>query len=266
MNYNEIFNKIKETIKKHGIEEFYENIKDIEMSEINTLDEYKTFLNSFIKQYYKHSFLNYYGLVTTNTLIKLKCNKLPKFSFKKNTGKIKFYSFNTLAHNAEEDNINSIQITRNTLIEWLDNGLNKLTIDLRLHKGGSFIPFISGMSPILGDNSLFALHKNKVNKEDKCWVNYKNKKFNFKSSFNNNFNELSIPVTVLIGNKTSSAGEFCAVALKGRKNVTFIGSQTAGNLSYNTNYKINNNIELVLTNKFVTDLNMCFYEETFIRP
>ena len=49
----------------------------------------------------------------------------------------------------------------------------------------------------------------------------------------------SIPVVLLIGPGTGSSGEFLAMALKGRKNTVFIGTETAGYVTVNSGIPIN---------------------------
>jgi C-terminal processing protease CtpA/Prc len=141
-----------------------------------------------------------------------------------------------------------------------------LIIDLRKHIGGTFIPTVAGLSPILKSVSLFGLHSSFCEKNDKFWLNYKDKKFIFNSNLDLTSTQSNIPIAIIINQNTCSAGEFCAVCFKGKQNVQFFGTNTAGYLSFNDIFEINNDISILLTTKFVTDTYMHKYTDEYIKP
>ena len=96
---------------------------------------------------------------------------------------------------------------------------------------------------LIFDNKLNLIDNQKFNSD----------KLNFKKTNCNNY-----------WNKTSSAGEFSASIFIGRKNVKFFGSRSAGFLSVNETFKINNDINLVIPTKFTTTVNNIFYDHEYI--
>ena len=249
MDY-EIINKI---INKNGIDKYIKGWNKITDT---------TNLNQDIKKYHKHASIRY-----SEELIESK--KIPKFLWdnKNKIGRIVYYEF-ILGNNKEKnllDEKNLIFITNKNLSEWIKNDIKGLIIDLRNHKGGNFLPFILSLKLILGSTTLFAWNKTKVSKNDPFWFNFDNK-LNLidNQKFNSDKLNFKKPIAIIIGNKTSSAGEFSASIFIGRKNVKFFGSRSAGFLSVNETFKINNDINLVIPTKFTTTVNNIFYDHEYI--
>ena len=83
--FENIFQEIKELIKTNGKKELYEEIKNVDMSNIKTKKEFDIFILEYLKKYDPHTFL------INNKLSKK--NKMPLFEYSNKIGYVKFYKF-----------------------------------------------------------------------------------------------------------------------------------------------------------------------------
>jgi len=247
------YDKINKIINKIGINKYVDDWNKI--TDINNLEE-------DIKKYHKHASIK----IKENNI---ESKKLPKFLWDKNNkiGRIIYYEF--ILGNDDKKNLldekKLIDITNKNLSDWFKNDIKGLIIDLRNHKGGNFLPFILSLKLILGSTTLFAWNKTKVAKNDPFWFNFDNN-LNLLDNQKFNSSELNFkkPIAIIIGNNTSSAGEFSASIFIGRKNVKFFGSRSAGFLSVNETIKINDDINLIIPTKYTTTVNNIFYDNEYI--
>lgn len=123
-------------------------------------------------------------------------------------------------------------------------------IDLRNNTGGNCWPMIAGLGPLLGEGVCGYF----VKPERSTSIRYERG-----IAFHNNAeicrvrNAVTLKaeerknIVVLLGPKTSSAGEIVALAFKGMNNVRFMGEATAGFTTGNTTYKMLDGSVLVLS-------------------
>ncbi len=216
--------KIKNIVEKHSVVN-----KKISFGDNLDLDA----ITKTLKNYHKHI------SITEPEKDKLIKNKMPKIKVDKNNIlTIKYYSY---IYNDDTDfyekYVKHVQYTISKNICKIKG----IIIDLEDHYGGWMIPFIDSLSTtILNNTTLFKFQKDEdVN--DKGWWNIKNKKIIYGSGkyFGREINT-DVKVAVLISNKTSSSGEFCASIFKRNlSNVKIFGQVTKGYLTVNVSYKLN---------------------------
>jgi len=138
-------------------------------------------------------------------------------------------------------------------------------IDLRLNGGGNIYPMLSGLGSFLGEN-IVGYETDLQDSIVRTWE-IKNSNFiigGYKSTelLKPNITNLnSIPVVVLIGPVTRSAGSMTAIAFKQRKNTVFIGEPTAkGYTTSNGYFQFAPNLTLNFATHFVADRKMNIYK------
>jgi C-terminal processing protease CtpA/Prc len=235
--YDKILLKIINLIIKNGIpnylNKFIENLKKIKFE--NNINNDKNFLKvstKLIKLYHYHSSINISFKFNSTHADKL----IPtKFSIINNIGIIKLYIFDTYSLKKSQINDYIKNIT-----DFLDQNKNMkgLILDFRKHTGGSIWPLIEALSRFLNNNTLFAWDNNKVNFNQKKWVNLVNNTPKYNQHFIKSNINTTYPIAIIIGNKTASAGEFVASCFTSDKNVKFFGQRTAGYLSVNNTYNV----------------------------
>jgi len=237
--YDELLLKIINLIIKNGItnyvNKFKQYLKKIKFE--NNISNDKDFLKistKLIKLYHYHSSINIsfkFNSIHPDKLIPT------KFSIINNIGIIKLFMFDTYSLTKSQINDYIKNIT-----DFLDKNKNMkgLILDFRKHTGGSMWQLVEALSRFLNNNTLFAWNNNKVNFNQKKWLNLVNKTPKYNQHFiTTNINTKTIyPIAIIIGNKTASAGEFVASCFISNKNVKFFGEKTAGYLSVNNTYII----------------------------
>lgn len=135
-----------------------------------------------------------------------------------------------------------------------------IIIDLRLNGGGNIYPMLSGLSQLLGNQTV--AYETDIN--DNIVRNWEIKNGNF---FIGGYQATNIklipapklnkiPVVVIIGPVTRSAGSMVAIAFKGRPNTCFIGEPTAdGDTTSNGYFSFASNLTLNFATNFVADRN-----------
>ncbi len=264
---NNIINEINNYMKENGLEKYLEKWELIKNKNFKNLEEFKIYLEKSIKNYHKHSFI-----ISNNSEFDSKIfdnQKPPKFIWdKKNKiGRVIFYKFimtNNNLKNQESEKLTKM-LSHYYLNYWLSQEIKGLIIDLRYHKGGNFYPFTVAMKPILGNTTLFAWSKNKVDKKEKQWININS---NFDIIDNQDYEsknlKFSKPIAVIISKNTSSAGEFAASIFYGRSNTRFFGQRSRGLLCVNETVKFNPDITLAIPTKFTTTCDGTFHSKEYL--
>jgi carboxyl-terminal processing protease len=123
-------------------------------------------------------------------------------------------------------------------------------VDLRRDAGGMGWPMLAGIGPVLGEGELGA------------WIFRGGVRatWSYRGGQARNGGPVvaavatpyrlenpNVPVAVLIGSKTASAGEFIAIAFKGRPSTRFFGQPTAGVSTGNTGIRLADGASLFLT-------------------
>ena len=147
------------------------------------------------------------------------------------------------------------------------NELNGWIIDLRFNIGGNVYPMLAALHSLLGDNIVY----NTVDKNGSVILPhrlknggfYSGKKLETEAKISVSPN-LSVPVAIITGKMTGSAGEDIAVAFKNRTNVIFIGEKSYGLLTGNDLIDFPFNLKLALTTSYISDINNKY--EPYITP
>ena len=268
-NQEKITSKIINTIKKNGIPSYLSK-----WSYNNTINKYTSNrqfinnLNKIVKSYHLHSSV----VINEKKLVSKKNNKrIPSFYYdsKSKIGRIVYYEY-VLDFDDEFEKskkfIQLVEIVKETLVKWKNDGLNGLIIDLRNHNGGWFYPFVYSLSSILLNKTLFALSNIKVKRSSKNWISYVNNSIKYQTNLLKDIKS-EIPIAVIIGNKTSSSGEFCAsIFYRNDSKIKIFGQKTGGSLSANMSFDITDNIKLHIPMQLVTTVNGEFHIKQYLLP
>jgi len=138
-------------------------------------------------------------------------------------------------------------------------------IDIRDNEGGMFAPMYAAISPFLNQSKVIGW---KDGFGRYVFMNFKNGKFyeNNLARYQFKLDDQKIkiakaPIVVLINQKTASSGEFAAISFVGQKNISFVGTKTAGLTSANQEHKLFDGAFLVLTEGNTVDRNKKEYAE-----
>lgn len=140
-------------------------------------------------------------------------------------------------------------------------------IDLRLNGGGNLYPMLSGLSLFLGDNIVG--YETDINDSIVRTWEIKNSNFIIGSYQATELKKpaikslTNVPVAVLIGPITKSAGSMTAIAFKKRKNTIFIGEPTAwGYTTSNGYFQFAPNLVLNFATNYVADRKKAIYKNS----
>lgn len=163
----------------------------------------------------------------------------------------------------------------NQFAQALDDSIGKLSrkckkgfiIDLRLNGGGNLYPMLSGLSRLLGNQTIG--FETDVN--DSITRTWEIKNGNF---FIGGYQTTDIkveqepqltnaPVVVITGPVTKSSGSMVAIAFKGRPNTLFVGEPTAdGYTTSNGYFQFASNLTLNFATHYVADRNKIVYKRS----
>lgn len=161
-------------------------------------------------------------------------------------------------------------LIQNSVSQVCNKQIKGVIIDLRLNSGGNIYPMLAGLSAFLPEGNIAF----EVDMNDALVRTWKIKKGNF---FLDHFKTTNlhvksrpklknIPVVVLTGPATVSAGSMVAIAFKSRKNTVFMGEATAnGYTTCNGYFYFGNNLILNLATYFVADVYKKVYKEN-VKP
>ena len=138
------------------------------------------------------------------------------------------------------------------------NQIKGWVIDLRFNIGGNTYPMLAALYHLLGDTIVY-----KVLDPQKKPLKNKNHSLKKGAFYSGNKMEtfakvtkepqVHIPVALIIGKITNSAGEFIAVAFRGRKNAVTIGENSYGSLTCNDLVKLPFEAKVTLTCGYAAD-------------
>ncbi|WP_025663482.1 S41 family peptidase [Aquimarina megaterium] len=138
------------------------------------------------------------------------------------------------------------------------NDLKGWIIDLRFNIGGNSYPMINALYHLLGDKVVYNILN--IDKEIKEVNKLKNGKFYSGEKIETEINvtnekiDTKIPVALIIGNWTASAGETVVLGFKGRENVIEIGEPTYGYLTGNDLFELPFKVKGPLTTGYLADM------------
>ena len=196
--------------------------------------------------------------------------KLPYMELTKDgIGIIRFYQFNnqdTFKETRQEES-KFIKYVRPKLKQWLKNKkLKGLVFDFRYHYGGNVWPIYYALVDIFNNSTIYGWLNKKADKKDKIWLNVRGNNVRYGQQFLSDQLNVDIPIAVIIGNNTSSSGEFGALMFYGRNNTRFFGQRTSGQLSGNMTKRINKDIRMELTGSLVNSVDGVFHVKEYIEP
>jgi len=138
-------------------------------------------------------------------------------------------------------------------------------IDIRDNEGGMFVPMYAAISPFLNQAKVIGC-KDGFGKY--IFMKFKNGRFYENNLIRHQFKigEQKIritktPIVILVNQGTASSGEFAAISFVGQKNISFVGTKTAGLTSANQEHKLSDGAFLVLTEGNTVDRNRREYAE-----
>ena len=133
------------------------------------------------------------------------------------------------------------------------NGVCRFILDLRSDKGGNMYPMITSVSGLL-DDGVLGRFQNAAG-QSFPWI-LKEGVVTTSAATDVHFAASSrdkLPVAVLIGPSTASAGEFAAISFKGRPATRFFGAPTAGWVTANQPVHLSDGAEILMTSGWGLD-------------
>jgi carboxyl-terminal processing protease len=140
-------------------------------------------------------------------------------------------------------------------------------VDLRRDAGGMGWPMLAGIGPVLGEGELGAWIFRGAVRATWSYLDGQARSGGTVVAAVAKPHRLenpNVPVAVLIGPKTASAGEFIAIAFKGRPSTQFFGQPTAGVSTGNTGIRLADGASLFLTVALGADRTGHIYDEAVI--
>ena len=140
-----------------------------------------------------------------------------------------------------------------------DKNIKGWILDLRLNSGGNMYPMLAGLTQFLGEGKIGGF-VTPTYQPDGNWIIAKGAFYVdlIKVSalpYSGYPIKADLPIVVLIGEKTASAGEMVAIATIGRPKSVIIGETSAGYTTVNQGFKINSYAGLNLAVAYATDRN-----------
>lgn len=249
-----IVNKIIKIIKENGIKKYIDEFDfKFEFNKDNDEETFYKNLENFIKKYHHHSSLIHTYKINNNGIYKevtkyknsKTWRKLPNFELRNKIGIIKFYKFVPTGDYNNPINIKDQNKIIESVNNTLDHQLNEikikgLIIDFTGHCGGSYRPVALSFGKYF--DTLFRFYQDSKS----SWVAIVDDKL-VDGKYKSNNNYFPKPIAIIIGNHTSSSGEIGAGIFYGKSNTKFFGKPSCGALSINGGRKINEYLELILT-------------------
>jgi C-terminal processing protease CtpA/Prc len=148
------------------------------------------------------------------------------------------------------DQLSYANAARSALRSFADQRVCRYIIDLRSNGGGSMDPMINGVEVLLGKPPYGFWQP--VGAPDWAWA-LKRGPFEHEDVPVNGTAQTKAPVAVLIDRQTASAGEFTAMAFKGRPNTRTFGENSAGFLTINAPAALPDGARLIISSGWATD-------------
>lgn len=154
------------------------------------------------------------------------------------------------------------QKLNDSLCSLLDRNVKGIIFDLRLDGGGAMQPMILGVEQLLTPGHIGSFQTKK--RQD--WI-IKDNGFFVDTVLISKINPAcivnaqDIPIVMLVGTNTGSAAECFIIAFKGRKNTVLLGSKTAGYVTANSGFQINDSAFINLAVGYSADRNGKLYKQ-----
>jgi len=194
----------------------------------------------------------------------LETNKIYSQNMAKGIGYIRIPAIQIYA--SEQIN-NFAQSLADSITKLSKKSKKGIIIDLRLNGGGNIYPMLSGLSQLLGNQTVG--YETDINDSITRTWEIKNGNFYIGGYQTTDLkvkeirNLTKIPIVVIIGPVTKSAGSMVAIAFKGRPNTYIIGEPTAdGYTTSNGYFQFTSNLTLNFATNYVADRNKIIYKTT----
>lgn len=149
------------------------------------------------------------------------------------------------------------------------NKIKGRIIDLRLNTGGNMYPILLGLKEFIGDNIMFGGFRDAQNKPTGNWEIKEGKLLIDGIVLERKIDldypiKTDIPLVILTGCYTASAGEMTAISFIGRNNTFIVGEPTANYITAVQGFKINDNAGINLSTDYVVDRNLKVYKSNIL--
>lgn len=136
-------------------------------------------------------------------------------------------------------------------------------LDLRFNIGGNAFPMITALYHLLGDTEVYL----GLDQDKNLYLRHELRKGIFLTDGKKESAVMparppdpTVPVAVVVGKLTASAGEDVAISFKGRANTVFIGEATAGYLTGNDKVELPFGVTMAMTTVYIADRNSRYRE------
>jgi hypothetical protein len=268
------FAKLKEDvirqIQKHGIKQLVKLWRPNSI-EVHSLDD----LQRLVYSYHPHSFIAFpsiprihqKGEVELSWEKKLPKMPMPQLSITRNKiGRAKFFHFLEMRPEIYQKAERRMQL----MIEKFLPKLRGLILDFRFHTGGNIAPVISALSLILQSATLICEGETKCKRSDSKWMILREDGQIGEGKWTGKvLPNLRIPLAVLFGPNTSSAGEILSAIFSGRPGIRSFGASTSGYLSSNGDQWISPDDKfglMLITSSLFTTVDGVFHSKERLHP
>jgi carboxyl-terminal processing protease len=165
-----------------------------------------------------------------------------------------------------EDFYKKAQKLNDSLCSLLVKNIKGIILDLRLDGGGAMHPMILGVEQLLKQGNVGSFRTKKEEDwyiKDNCF--FVDTALISRISPQCNINAQDIPVVMLVSPVTGSAAECFIISFRGRKKTVLLGSETAGYVTTNTGFRINDTSFMNLSIGYSADRYGKIYKEA-IKP
>lgn len=140
---------------------------------------------------------------------------------------------------------------RSALRSFADRRVCRYIVDLRSNQGGGMYPMINGVEALLGKPP-YGYWQAASGAPDSPWLS-KIGAFQYEVAPAEETDQTKAAVAVLIDRQTKSAGEFTAMAFKGRPNTRMFGEKSGGFLTINAPAALPDGARLIISGGWATD-------------
>ena len=189
-----ILEKIENVIRTNGIPDYIKNWNPHQsITQLSAeLEEHKFIdsLQKILKSYHPHSSVIFINTISESPSTRIQTSspenhkRLPTLNYdaRLNIGTITYYEY-YLDFDDKYDKdpkfISLVSSVRQTINEWVANGMKGLIIDLRQHTGGWYVPFVCSLHSILNGSTLFGWANENISPDDRSWISYNNGKIGY---------------------------------------------------------------------------------------
>jgi len=179
-------------------------------------------------------------------------------------GRVGYLRIPSMSAFSKEDFNVKAQKLNDSLCYLLSKNIKGLIIDLRLDGGGAMHPMILGVEQLIKQGKIGSFYTKK--KED--WFIKGNTFFVDTVSLANiapkcNIDASNIPVVIITSSVTGSAAECFIIAFRGRPNTILLVTTTAGYVTVNNGFQINENAGINLSIGYSADRTGKMYKKAF---